>query len=335
MPQNEKLKRILYHSRRVCLVKMDAVEKAQTTQRTDVQQLQADYQKLFGHFFNPKLWEQAISFDAGKIAEKVLKVDSCDPTDLTTYLQHSRQLLAFLKNDLLASALQRIATTQTSMWNTRMLNALRITLQQEDERVVFFNNQGADLDNNSSYQELSTEQQLVVAAFRELLTTNAIESSQAKVNHMKTRGDMIASSTEVSIFLRLYKKLNAFIKAQIKEAATDLPDPTNPPSQLNEQALYILATCLLEIAQKTTSFESQGTDLNSHTAYQTEATRQSTAVSDYRLALEENTLDATDTEISSLKTRHQNLQSASSFDDFVKELGLLNTFMENAMANIS
>ena len=334
MPQNEKLQALLQHARLVCLVKMEAVEKNPGTQDTAIQKLHGDYYQLFGHLHNKRLWENPIDFDSGFIASLVLKVDACDPAEQTEYIEHSQKLLDFLKDDLLEEALERIATTDTSMWNIRMLNALRITLQQEEDRIAFFNEMGEDLDNNPEFQQMSTEQLALVAVFRELLSSNTIESDEAKVNNMKTRGEMIGQTTELPIFFRLYKKLTAFIKAQV-EGAIELPDPVDPPSPNNQQALQVLIPALLVIDQKVDFFESQGVDLGNHAAYQAETQRHPTLLVTYRAALEGNTIEASESDITNLQQTREAMEEAIAIDMFVTQFAQLNTLMETATANLS
>ena len=325
MAQNESLQALLNNARLICLVKFESVEPHLGTTNSAIKATESNLQKLFGHFPNPLLWTVPINCDRGKIAQLVLDIDSVDPTDLSKYGRLIQQFLNLLKDDVLKNALNRISQTSASTWNVRMLNALRVTLQEVENRKVFFKN---DLDQDPDFPQMQARQQALVGDFRELLRTNAIESNESRVNNMKQRGTLIKQATPVAMFLKLFGKLSDFIDQQISGVSL-IPVFKEAPSAENQAVLNALSVALTKVDSKVADLSTQGIDLSQNTQYQQLLSDQRTLQSSYRQALNTNSVSSTSADATAVAQLGDAIANASDETVFLAEYQKLNDLMRS------
>lgn len=329
MNTNQALQALLRHAHLICLVKFQAVEKTWGKDHHEVKLLHENYHTLFNHFANPNLWKQQVPFTAGTTTKLILDFDQVDTSKQATYLAKAKKLLTHLEEDLLKQALADLVAISTSTWNLKMLNALRAMLQEIDGRKIFFKSKGTDLDKHNTFPEMEHYQNQVVATYRSLLMSNALQATEAKVNNVKKRQTMIAGATELPLFLTIFEKWTAYIHKQIKQTSL-LPHFAERPSNKNTKALSTLSRILVELDQHIAHLATQGKDLTQESDFSTLESEQQQLVKDYHTALLSNTQEAKDSQINAITQLGANLTSLKEIAPLKSKYKAINDWIRTA-----
>lgn len=218
MPDNEQFKTVLHDAKLICRQKFEAVKENFGQDNTDVITIQDELKSVYGQFDNPAVWSQQLTYDQTEIMSLILKVGVADPSDLDNFLKVTRDLLKLLKEDILKEPLAAIAMMLPSDWNTKTLDALRLTHQRIAGRETYFKNHGQDLSQNAQFKKIDEEHDIRAAAYRLALNGNIIESSQTDVILITRYGELIKAAVAVPIFITLYKGFSDFVKNELPAA---------------------------------------------------------------------------------------------------------------------
>jgi hypothetical protein len=327
MSKNNALQALLFNARLICLVKFKAVESKLTASNPSVQKLHKEYYSLFAHFSNPKFWSQDITLIPGKLSPLILEVDAADPAATTDYLVKAQKLYDFLKKDLLKSAIAGVGSTSTSTWNLKMLNALRIVLQQEDGREAFFKKQGTNLDQHQEYQEMKSRHLQLMATYSELLTSNAVTATEKKVENVKKRGNNIEQSTQLSVYFDHYQKLSEYINTQITDVSL-LDFFVEPPTDNNELVLQEFSRLLVKLDMKIGELAANGKDITKEADFPALSATQYDLQQSIRKALLSNELDLTEEDAGEFKKIASTLPNISVQATLKEKYQATNTLMQ-------
>ena len=334
MTTNPTVKSLLFNTRLLYLVKYQEVLGHLDRPDADLQKLDQSFQTLFAHWGNPKFWTENIPWIAGKTSDLILQVNKVNPRESSAFKMAATALLQHLKEDLLKDALQRVVSTDTSMWNLRMLNALRKTSQQVDARVALFNNQGEDLDNNTEFQELKEHQEGLMATYRNLLKTNAVEADETKVKNIKKRGIRLEAEIVLPEFFNKHKKLSAYINKQVSPVGL-IPHFAETPSDENQKSINALSLVLITMDQQIGSLAKAGKDFTKEADFESLSTDQLALQNTFRKALYCNTITATTSDTSAIEQIATTLASVNDLPGIKTKYVTLNDLMRNHIALIS
>lgn len=334
MNTNAALKALLLNARLIYLVKKQQVNAPPGAPTTKCELLDQKYQTLFGHLANPQLWSKPIPFAAGTIASPVLALDQVDASNTNDFLQKAQALYDLLTNSLLQTPLAAIATTSTSTWNIKMLNALRLILQTIDGRKAFFKRQGTDLDQHDTFPQMETQQLQLMTTYRQLLKSDAIKATESRVRNVKTRNGGLANESHLDGFLKKYNNLNKYISKQVK-TVSELPLVADTPSTNNWQTLEILSRTLVLMGQQIATLAVEGKDFTQESNFATLSTEQQDLQGKYQEALVSNDIDSTSDDVDQLQqiaTAIPNIQDLSSLEVQYKAI---NQWLTTAVATLA
>jgi len=328
------VKSLLFNTRLVYLVKYQEVLRHLDSPDADLKKLDQSFHTLFAHWGNPKFWTEDIPWIAGKTADFILQVNEVNPDSCDDFKVAASALLKHFKEDLLKDALERTAVTDTSMWNLRMLNALRITLQQEEGRVTFFKGQGQDLSKDAKFQEMNKHQQDLVATYRNLLTNNSVEATESKVENVKKRGVRMEAETVLEAFLNKFQKLSAYLNKQVTEVAL-IPHFAVVPSEENQKSINALAIALIKMDQRIGTLVRAGKDFTKEADFETLSSDQLSLQNAFRKALYGNTITASSTDTAAIDQITNSLTGVDDLSGMKTKYLALNELMRTHITTIN
>ncbi len=328
MPNNDTLKALLHNARLIYQVKAVHILSDLSGPNPTVNTVNDQMNTFFGHLSNPKLWSEPITFDRGKISQEILNISSVKSDQVDLYLQNTRSFLETMEDQVLKAALQRVATTPTQPMNLRTIDALNQTTRTLEGRLDHFANAGNDLRRDPTFSPLASRQASLLSTYTELLTNNAIESTQSKVNTVNQWKTMFGNMTDTTLFLRLYPKYNDFLAKQTE--ASDHPVVLSKGAFTNnQQALDALAVTMVKLDREVSKYADAGVDWAQDTRYQGLKDACPSILSAYRQALFNDTVEATTTVIEEIQKTGNQIAASTNKDDFLDQYSAFNDLMKN------
>lgn len=334
MTTNAALKALLLNARLIYLVKKQEVNAPAGALAADCQALDQKYQTLFGHLANPQLWKNPISFAAGATSRLILALNQVDPTDTNAFLENAQALYNHLTDSLLQAPLAALSTVSTFIWNIKMLNALRLTLQTVDERKAFFKGQGTDLDQHEEFPQMESQQLQLIATYRELLKSDAIEATESKVRNIETRKDDLASENQLDEFLRRYENLSKFIGKQVAKVS-EMPILADRPSAENWQALETLSRTLVLLGEQIAKMAVAGNDFTQQRSFAALSSEQQILQEKYQKALLSNEIESTSTQVGELQQFATTIPRITDLPTLEAKYKAINQWLTTAVAALT
>lgn len=215
---NERFKVILTDAKLICLSKYNLVEAKFGADNAEVAAIKTEMDATVGHFDNPALWLSPIPFDEDAITGFVVKIDQCDPADLTTFLTDLRSFIKYLQDTVLKAPIAAMESTDITDFNLKVLDELLQAQRNIGGRKAFFKNNGTDLDAHPPFITLQDEQRPVLEEYRRVLKANEVTATESDVLIFKRIAAAIQQSTVLEKFLLVYAMLTSTMKAKIPAA---------------------------------------------------------------------------------------------------------------------
>ncbi|MEO0779468.1 MAG: hypothetical protein AAFW73_16400 [Bacteroidota bacterium] len=327
MPSNDPLKALLRNARLIWKVKARQLQSDLAEDQAEVQTINEQLTHFFGHLSNPKLWSEPVTYQTSDIAQHILDISAVRSDDVEGYLTATRQFLQIMQDQVLPTALQRVATTPTLPWNLRTIDALNQTTRSIEDRLDTYASQGTDLRQDPAFLALANRQAGLLANYRELLTNNAIESTQSKVNTINRWKATIAPLSDPPLFQRVYAKYNDFLAKQVQQTAAT-PILLGVAVSNNQQALDALAVAEVKLNREVADYQSRGVDLAEDTVYQALNAACPALLTNFRKALFNNDFEAPTTLIEALQRQGEELVQAPTQSAFLDQYRAFNDLLK-------
>lgn len=212
---NERLKVILHDAKLICMSKLQMVQVKFGATHPQVDDINKKMNKAIGFFDNSLLWMRPIPFEENDITEFVMKIDLCDPADLTLFVTEMVNFINYLEVKVLKGPLANMEAFDISDFNLRVLDALLQNQRNIGGRKLFFKNQGIDVDNHPQFIPLRNEQEPIITEYRRVLNENEVQSTESDVSIFKLIGNAIQQTTELTKFFDIYKMFTTAMKKKL------------------------------------------------------------------------------------------------------------------------
>jgi hypothetical protein len=219
---NERLKVILHDAKLICMSKLQMVQGKFGATHPHVDDINKKMNKAISVFDNPVLWMRPIPFEENDMTNFVVKIDLCDPADLTLFVTEMGNFIKYLEIKVLKDPLANMEASDISDFNLKVLDALLQNQRNIGGRKVFFKNQGIDVDNHPQFIPLRDEQEPILVEYRRVLNKNEVQSTESDVSIFKMIGNAIQQATELTKFFDIYKMFTTAMKRKLPNGSVPI-----------------------------------------------------------------------------------------------------------------
>lgn len=217
------LRTLIAGAQNVCLEKIDLFKRSSGANASAATAVEKRMERLFDALSDPGIWGEPPLINHDPINQNIVELEKLGSDRTAEIPGQITRLLDLIEQSILQSDLESTRgpnnTPPTNDMNLQVMNALARTRQQIGIRLVKFAQEGEDLQQDPEFQTMQSQQETLVSSYWEKLKTNAITGRETDVNHIRQRGEFIASSAVVGTFKVHYKLLSEFIRSKLTPIA--------------------------------------------------------------------------------------------------------------------
>ena len=218
MPENNsRLKAIVHDAKITCRDKLKEASEQEGGDKDAIIVLIDKAKKVFRKFDDAAIWLSPLPFDESTLLEQIILLNEAPADDLSALSPAVDKFLQAFDQVTVIIITRDFTVPETSVMNTRVLNAMRKVRLSIDAKIEWLQVNGHDPHQDSRFPEMEEEQQNLVRQYRKVLIKDEVQAQETDVTTISKFAEIFSIVDELGRFMILYKAYNDAIKKRIPE----------------------------------------------------------------------------------------------------------------------